>query len=168
MARVSGVIRAKDAGLIGDQGLFDANCVDEPPSVAIAGGKVRSGREAVRVINANNANLIGQHDLYEVDRIAGSIGSSVSAGVAVRPCAFLWGGGCFRRWGDHVTSSPLAAKLVGSVKPWATRLRTWRRLLVPSMRPLDGLPVRCQARISVDQLMMVSTMLRNSGSSPVA
>ena len=47
----------------------------------------------------------------------------------------------------HVTRSARAAKLWGLVKPWALRRRTWRRLLVPSMRPLEGRPAACQARI---------------------
>ena len=59
-------------------------------------------------------------------------------------------------------------KLVGLVKPWAVRRRTWSRLLVPSIRPLEGRPVWCQLRISSDQEMMVSTMWWNSGSSPVS
>ena len=41
-------------------------------------------------------------------------------------------------WVHHVTRSARAAKLWGLVKPWAVRRRTWRRLLVPSMRPLLG------------------------------
>ena len=43
-------------------------------------------------------------------------------------------------WVHHVTRSARAAKLWGLVKPWAVRRRTWRRLLVPSMRPLLGSP----------------------------
>ena len=71
-------------------------------------------------------------------------------------------------WGDHVTRSPRAAKLWGLVKPWATLRRTWRRLLVPSIRPLEGRPVSCQAKISSPHAMMVSTMSWNSPSWPVA
>ena len=45
----------------------------------------------------------------------------------------------------------------GWCEPWATRRRTWRRLLVPSIRPLEGRPALCQAKISSPQAMMVST-----------
>ena len=39
---------------------------------------------------------------------------------------------------------------------------------MPSILPLDGRLVWCQAKISVDQAMMVSTMSWNSGSPPVS
>ena len=68
----------------------------------------------------------------------------------------------------HVTSRPRAAKFSGLVKPWAVRRRTWRRLLVPSMRPLEGRPAACQARIWGMWAMSVLTMRWNSGRSPVA
>ena len=54
---------------------------------------------------------------------------------------------------------PRASKLVGLVKPWAVRRRTWSRLLVPSILPLEGRPVWCQLRISSDQAMNVSTVM---------
>ena len=41
-------------------------------------------------------------------------------------------------WGHYVTRMPRASKLVGLVKPWAVRRRTWSRLLMPSMRPLEA------------------------------
>ena len=71
-------------------------------------------------------------------------------------------------WGHYVTRMPRASKLVGLVKPWALRRRTWSRLFVPSMRPLEARSVWCQARISSDHAMMVSTMSWYSGSSPVS
>ena len=71
-------------------------------------------------------------------------------------------------WGHYVTRMPRASKLVGLVNPWAVRRRTWSRLLVPSILPLEARSVWCQARISSDQAMMVSTMSWNSGSSPVS
>ena len=40
----------------------------------------------------------------------------------------IWG--CWFRLVAHVVRSPRAWKLVGLVKPWAVRRRTWRRLLV--------------------------------------
>ena len=54
---------------------------------------------------------------------------------------------------------PRASKLVGLVKPWALRLSTWSRLLVPSILPLEARSLWCQARIWSDQAMMVSTMM---------
>ena len=42
-------------------------------------------------------------------------------------------------FGGHVTRIPRAAKLWVLVNPWATRRRTWRRLLIPSMGPLVAL-----------------------------
>ncbi len=39
---------------------------------------------------------------------------------------------------DHVTSRPRAAKLRGLLNPWAVLRRTCMRLLVPSMRPVEG------------------------------
>ena len=51
------------------------------------------------------------------------------------------------------------------MKPWATRRRTWRRLLAPSSRPLDGRPQWCQARISSPQAI---TCRRLCGSREVA
>ena len=45
------------------------------------------------------------------------------------------------------------------MKPWAVRRRTWRRLLVPSILPLLGWLVWCQARIWSDQAMMVLTVM---------
>ena len=71
-------------------------------------------------------------------------------------------------WGHYVTRMPRASKLRGLVKPWAVRLRTWSRLFMPSMRPFEARSVWCQARISSDQAMMVSTMSWYSGSSPVS
>ena len=41
-------------------------------------------------------------------------------------------------WGHYVTRMPRASKLVGLVKPWALRLSTWSRLLVPSILPLEA------------------------------
>ena len=61
--------------------------------------------------------------------------------------------------GHYVTRMPRASKLVGVVKPWALRLSTWSRLLVPSILPLEARSLWCQARISSDQAMMVSTMM---------
>ena len=61
--------------------------------------------------------------------------------------------------GGHVSRMARAAKLVGLVKPWAVLRRTCRRLSVSSIRPLEGRFVWCQARISSDQAMMVSTMM---------
>ena len=54
---------------------------------------------------------------------------------------------------------PRASKLRGLVKPWALRRRTWSRLLVPSILPLEGWPVWCQLRISSDRAMNVSTVM---------
>ena len=62
-------------------------------------------------------------------------------------------------WGHYVTRMPRASKLRGLVKPWALRLSTWSRLLMPSILPLEGWPVWCQLRISSDQAMMVSTVM---------
>ena len=62
-------------------------------------------------------------------------------------------------WVDHVTRSARAAKLWGLVKPWAVRRRTWRRLLVPSMRPLLGRPAVCQARMRGMAASSVLTIL---------
>ena len=67
--------------------------------------------------------------------------------------------GCWNRLAGHVISSPRASKLVGLVKPWAVRRRTWSRLFVPSMRPLEARSVWCQARISSDHAMKVSTVM---------
>ena len=71
-------------------------------------------------------------------------------------------------WGHYVTRMPRASKLRGLVKPWALRRRTCRRLLVPSILPLEGRPAQCQLRISSDQAMNVSTVSWYSGSSPVS
>ena len=71
-------------------------------------------------------------------------------------------------WGHYVTRMPRASKLRGLVKPWALRLSTWSRLLVPSILPLEARSVWCQARISSVQAMMVSTVSWYSGSSPVS
>ena len=76
--------------------------------------------------------------------------------------------GCWHRLAGHVISSPRASKLAGLVKPWAVRRRTWSRLFVPSMRPLEARSVWCQARISSDHAMKVSTVSWYSGSSPVS
>ena len=73
-----------------------------------------------------------------------------------RKCG-IWG--CWDRLAGHVSRSPRAWKLVGLVKPWAVRRRTWRRLFVPSILPLLGWLVWCQARIWSDQAMMVLTMM---------
>ena len=54
---------------------------------------------------------------------------------------------------------PRASKLRGLVKPWAVRLSTWSRLLVPSILPLEARSLWCQARISSVQAMMVSTVM---------
>ena len=62
-------------------------------------------------------------------------------------------------WVHHVTRSARAAKLWGLVKPWAVRRRTWRRLLVPSMRPLLGRPAVCQARMRGMAASSVLTIL---------
>ena len=62
-------------------------------------------------------------------------------------------------WGDYVTRMPRASKLVGLVNPWAVLLSTCRRLLMPSMRPLEARSLWCQARISSERAMMVSTMM---------
>ena len=67
--------------------------------------------------------------------------------------------GCWHRLAGHVISSPRASKLAGLVKPWAVRRRTWSRLFVPSMRPLEARSVWCQARISSDHAMKVSTVM---------
>ena len=83
------------------------------------------------------------------------------------PCAQTWGLGLLLSVVGHVIRIPRAAKLVGLMKPWAVRRRTWSKFLVPSMRLLDARLVWCKASNSSDQLMMVSTMLENSGSSPV-
>ena len=82
-----------------------------------------------------------------------------------RKCGIV---GCCDRLAGHVIRIPRAAKLAGLVKPWAVLRSTWRRLFVPSMRPLETRPVWCQFNISSDQEMMVSTMSWNSGMSPVA
>ena len=74
--------------------------------------------------------------------------------------------GCWHRLGHYVTRMPRASKLRGLVKPWALRRRTWSRLLVPSILPLEGWPVWCQLRISSDHAMNVSTVSWYSGSSP--
>ena len=58
--------------------------------------------------------------------------------------------------------------LGGLVKPWALRLSTWSRLLVPSILLLEARSLWCQARISSDQAVMVSTMSWYSPSSPVS
>ena len=70
--------------------------------------------------------------------------------------------------GDCVTRRPRASKLVGLVKPWAVRLSTCSRLLMPSILPLEAQSVWCQARIWSDQAMKVSTVSWNSGSPPVS
>ena len=70
-------------------------------------------------------------------------------------------------WVHHVTRSARAAKLCGLVNPWAVRRRTWRRMLVPSMRPLLGRPAACQARICGMWASSVLTILWYSGRSPV-
>ena len=62
-------------------------------------------------------------------------------------------------WGHYVTRMPRASKLRGLVKPWAVRLSTWSRLLVPSILPLEARSVWCQLRISSVQAMMVSTVM---------
>ena len=62
-------------------------------------------------------------------------------------------------WGHYVTRMPRASKLRGLVKPWAVRRRTWSRLLMPSILPLEARSVWCQARISSDHAMMVSTVM---------
>ena len=67
--------------------------------------------------------------------------------------------GCWHRLAGHVISSPRASKLAGLVKPWAVRRRTWSRLFVPSMRPLEARSVWCQLRISSDHAMKVSTVM---------
>ena len=48
--------------------------------------------------------------------------------------------GCWHRRAHYVTGMPRASKLRGLVNPWALRCSTWSRLLVPSMRPLEGRP----------------------------
>ena len=67
--------------------------------------------------------------------------------------------GCWHRLGHYVTRMARASKLRGLVKPWALRRRTWSRLLVPSILPLEGWPAQCQLRISSDHAMNVSTVM---------
>ena len=58
----------------------------------------------------------------------------------------------------------LASKLAGLVKPWAVRnpQDLEQDLFVPSMRPLEARSVWCQARISSDHAMKVSTWCRGT------
>ena len=61
------------------------------------------------------------------------------------------GGSCYQQ------SSGFEVGWVGEAVG-AVRRRTWSRLFVPSMRPLEARSVWCQARISSDHAMKVSTV----------
>ena len=77
-------------------------------------------------------------------------------------------------WGHYVTRMPRVSKLVGLVKPWAVRRRTWSRLV-----PLDAsvgssvcvvpgqdLVCPCDEGVDGDAPMFVKSWY--SGSSPVS
>ena len=95
----------------------------------------KSRREIIRCLK--------RHIAREIQRLRENVGFG-SVGVG---------------WVHHVTRSARAAKLWGLVKPWAVRRRTWRRLLVPSMRPLLGRPAVCQARMRGMAASSVLTIL---------
>jgi hypothetical protein len=90
--------------------------------------------------------------------LVSDLGTARLGGVSVRWC----------RLGDFVTRSLRGAKLSALVSPWAVRRWTRGRLLVPSVRPLEGRLVSCQSRIWSPQVMTVSTTRWYSGGSPVA
>ena len=73
--------------------------------------------------------------------------------LALRVNVGFWG--CWDWLAGRVVRSPRVWKLVGLVKPWAVRRRTWRRLSVSSILLLLGWLVWCQARIWFDQLTMM-------------
>ena len=140
---------------------------------------VRLGNDALdevrrRVQNQTLGHRGHKHDpLYRARKLLVSVGLRHPTQTQETQCRTLMGPvricgiwGCWHRLAGHVSRSPRAWKLVGLVNPWAVRRRTWRRI-VPSILPLLGWLVWCQARIWSDQLMMVLTMLWNSGSSPV-
>ena len=91
----------------------------------------RSGREpGLRAeIAPEHLNWLDQ-DLAAANRPTIIFGPSRKCGIE----------GCWHRRAHYVTGMPRASKLRGLVNPWALRRSTWSRLLVPSMRPLEGRP----------------------------
>ena len=161
-----------EGSLIADAGLLSAGSVmDRLGSEALIDEAVRpaqAGRgSGHKVLSLVSSMLLGGVCIDDADRLrAGSVQAVLPFVVAApstlgsflgpsRKCGIV---GCCDRLAGHVIRIPRAAKLAGLVKPWAVLRRTWRRLSVSSMRPLETLPVWCQASISSDQEMMVSTM----------
>ena len=108
---------------------------------------------------------------WRVVRVVGAAIETATGDVSqvIGPARLRGIEGCWHRSGSLChEDAARASKLVGLVKPWALRLSTWSRLLVPSILPLEARSLWCQARISSDQAMMVSTMSWSSFWRPYA